>query len=130
MLRPVQPADLGDPPARYAHAMLVSQPSRWLHTAGVVPRDRHGTVPEGVPAQAQLIWRNIGAILAEAEMGPADIVSVTTYVVASAMEQGLGQAMAERDAFLDDRLVASTLVTVPSLAQPSWLIEIQVVAAR
>ena len=31
---------------------------------------------------------------------------------------------------LDNRLVASTLVTVPSLAQPSWLIEIQVVAAR
>ena len=130
MHQPVLPAELGDPPARYAHAMLVTQPSRWLHTAGVVPRDRDGTVPDGVPEQAALIWRNIAAILAEAEMGAEDIVSVTTYVVASAMEQGLGQAMAERDAFLDNRLVASALVTVPSLAQPSWLIEIQVIAAR
>jgi enamine deaminase RidA (YjgF/YER057c/UK114 family) len=63
-------------------------------------------------------------------MGPEDVVSVTTYVVAAAMEQGLSQAMAERDAFLENRLVASTLVTVPALAQPSWLIEIQVVAAK
>ena len=130
MHQPVLPAELGDPPARYAHAMLVTRPSRWLHTAGVVPRDRDGNVPDGVPAQARLIWRNIAAILAEAEMGPEDVVSVTTYVVASAMQEGLGQAMAERDAFLENRLVASTLVTVPALAQPSWLIEIQVVAAR
>lgn len=130
MHQPVLPAELGDPPARYAHAMLVTQPWRWLHTAGVVPRDRDGFVPDGVPGQARLIWRNVAAILAEAEMGPEDVVSVTTYLVASAMEQGLGQAMVERDAFLQNRLVASTLVTVPSLAQPSWLIEIQVVAAR
>ena len=129
MHQPVAPAELGDPPARYAHGMLVTQPSRWLHTAGIVPRAQDGSVPDGVPAQARLVWRNIAAILAEAAMGPEDIVSVTTYVVASAMGTGLGQAMAERDAFLAGRLVASTLVTVPSLAQAAWLIEIQVVAA-
>ena len=128
--QPVMPAELGAPAARYAHALLVTQPDRWLHSAGVVPADRDGAVPDGVPAQARLIWRNIGLILAEAGMGPEDILSVTTYVVASAMADGLGQAMAERDAFLENRLVASTLVTVPSLAQPAWLLEIAIVAAR
>lgn len=130
MHQPVLPAELGAPAARYAHAVLVTAPARWLHTAGVVPTDRDGLVPDGVPAQARLIWHNIALILAEADLGPADIVSVTTYVVVSAMADGLGQAMAERDAFLENRLVASTLVTVPSLARPEWLIEIAVVAAR
>ena len=45
------------------------------------------------------------------------------------MADGLGHAMAARDAFLGGRRAASTLVTVPSLAQPAWLLEIQVVAA-
>ncbi len=130
MHEPVLPPALGAPAARYAHAVLVTQPKRWLHTAGVVPTDRDGAVPDGVQAQARQIWRNIAAILAEVEMSAEDIVSVTTYVVASAMTNGLGEAMAERDAFLEDRLVASTLVTVPSLARPAWLIEIAVVAAR
>ena len=58
------------------------------------------------------------------------MVSVTTYVVAHAMHDGLGAAMSARDAFLGGRLVASTLVTVPALAQPSWLIEIALIAAR
>lgn len=123
------PEALGDPPAHYAHAVLVTAPSRWLHTAGVVPVGRDGAVPESVPDQAALIWRSIAAILAEADMSAADVVSVTTYVVASAMQQGLGQAMAARDAFLGGRLIASTLVTVPALAQPAWLIEIAIVAA-
>jgi enamine deaminase RidA (YjgF/YER057c/UK114 family) len=126
----VVPAEIGAPAANYAHAILVTDPTRWLHTAGVVPTDPDGRVPDGVPAQAERIWRNIGAILAEAQMGPEDVVSVTTYVVADAMSDGLRQAMAARDAFLGGRRAASTLVTVPRLAQPAWLLEIQVIAAR
>jgi 2-iminobutanoate/2-iminopropanoate deaminase len=126
----VVPAEIGAPAANYAHAILVTNPTRWLHTAGVVPTDREGRVPDGVPEQADRIWRNIGAILAEAGMGPEDVVGVTTYLVADAMADGLAQAMAARDAFLGGRRAASTLVTVPHLAQPAWLLEIQVVAAR
>jgi 2-iminobutanoate/2-iminopropanoate deaminase len=42
---------------------------------------------------------------------------------------GLAAVMAARDAALDGRRVASTLVTVPALAQPAWLVEIALVAA-
>ena len=129
MNQEVLPPEIGAPAANYAHAVLVTNPTRWLHTAGVVPTDREGRVPEGVPAQAEQIWRNIGAILREAAMGPEHVVSVTTYVVVTEMAEGLGHAMAARDAFLGGRRAASTLVTVPSLAQPAWLLEIQVVAA-
>ena len=130
MQRPVMPAALGAPAATYAHAVLVERPTRWLHTSGIVPRDADGATPEGVAAQARLVWANIAALLEDAGMAPADVVSVTTYVVVSAMSHGLGEAMAERDAFLGGRRVASTLVTVPALAQPQWLLEIAVVAAQ
>ena len=65
-------------------------------------------------------------MLAEPSMTPSDIVSVTTYVVAG---EPLGPVMAARDAVLGDHRAASTLVTVPALAQPRWRMEIAVVAA-
>lgn len=123
------PLSLAAPAARYAHAVLVTQPTRWLHTAGVVPIQADGSVPASLAEQAVVIWRTIGTLLDEVGMGPLHVVSVTTFVVADRMQDGLAQAMAERDRFLGEHLAASTLVTVPALAQPSWLIEIQVVAA-
>jgi enamine deaminase RidA (YjgF/YER057c/UK114 family) len=127
--RTISPEGIAPPAARYAHAILVENASRWLHTCGVVPVAPDGSVPDGVPAQADQVWSNLAAILTEAGMTAADVVSVTTYLVATEMTPGLAQAMAARDAFLGGRLVASTLVTVPALAQPSWLLEIAVVAA-
>ncbi len=58
-------------------------------------------------------------------MGPADIVSVVTYVVVG---EDLGSVMTARDSALEGNLVASTLVYVPSLAQPAWKVEVAVVA--
>ena len=71
------------------------------------------------------MWSNVLAILFEASMGPANVVSVTTYVVPG---QDLGVVMAERDRALDGRLAASTLVVVPELARPAWKVEVAVIA--
>ena len=78
-------------------------------------------------AQARAVWANITEILAAAEMGATDIVSVTTYVVVG---EPLAPVMAARDEFMGGHLAASTLVTVPALAQPAWRMEVAVVAAR
>jgi enamine deaminase RidA (YjgF/YER057c/UK114 family) len=125
--RVITPTTIAPPAANYAHAVLSEGPSRLLHTAGVVPVAPDGTVPGGLAAQAEIVWANIGAILAEAGLGPEDVVSVTTYVVVG---QHLAPVMAARDRFLNGRLVASTLVTVPALARPEWRMEVAVVAAR
>ncbi|GAA3450768.1 Rid family hydrolase [Dactylosporangium matsuzakiense] len=100
------------------------------HMAGQVGVDTDGTVPAGVRAQARIVWRNIDTLLAAASMSADDIVSLTTYVVASAAGEGLAEAMAERDVYMAGRLVASTLLTVPALVRPEFLIEIVVIAAR
>jgi len=84
-------------------------------------------VPDGVGEQAEVVWANVEAIFGEAGMEPTDVVSVTTYVVAS---EPLAPVMAARDRFLGSHLAASTLVTVPALARPEWRVEIAVVAAR
>jgi 2-iminobutanoate/2-iminopropanoate deaminase len=73
------------------------------------------------------VWKNIAAMLTEAEMVPSDIVSVTTYVVVG---EPLGAVMAARDAFLDGHRAASTLVTVSALAQPQWRMEVAIIAAH
>jgi enamine deaminase RidA (YjgF/YER057c/UK114 family) len=124
--REISPADIAPPAANYAHAVLTEGASRWLHTSGVVPVRPDGSVPDDVGEQADVVWSNIAAMLAEADMGPGNVVSVTTYAVVG---EALGPIMAARDRFLDGRRAASTLVTVPALAQPAWRVEISVVAA-
>ena len=127
MNTPVTPSSIAPPAANYAHAVLVQQPTAWLHTSGVVPTAPDGSTPEGIDAQAELVWSNIAALLAEVGMTTADIVSITTYVVAG---HALAGVMAARDQAMGATRAASTLLTVPALARPEWLMEIAIVAAR
>jgi enamine deaminase RidA (YjgF/YER057c/UK114 family) len=85
MQQEIMPPGLPAPPARYAHAVLVTGADRWLHTAGIGGIGADGAVADTVAGQARTIWDSIGQILAEAGMTHADVVSVTTYVVAGAM---------------------------------------------
>lgn len=129
MNREIAPPTIALPAAKYAHAMLVEQPTRWLHTSGVVPIAPDGRVPESVAEQAEVVWRNLLAMLEEADMGTSDIVSVTTYVVVEHLA-ALPLVMAARDRHLNGHRVASTLVTAPALARPEWKLEIAIVAAQ
>lgn len=122
----IRPDDIAAPAANYAHAVLSEHPSRWLHTSGVVPVAADGSVPADIGAQARVVWANIAAMLRDAHMEPGHVVSVTTYVVVG---EDLAPVMAARDEALGGRRVASTLVTVPALAQPAWRMEVAIVAA-
>lgn len=122
---PIRPDGIALPVATFAHAVLSEASGQILHTAGVVPILPDGTVPESLTDQASTVWANVLAILFEASMGPANVVSVTTYVVPG---QDLGVVMAERDRALEGRLAASTLVVVSELAQPAWKVEVAVIA--
>lgn len=125
--RQINPLTIAPAAANYAHAVLSESPTAWLHTSGVVPIAPDGSTPDTVTDQATVVWANIAAMLADAYMGPHDIVSVVTYVVVG---EPLAPVMAARDFFLGDHRAASTLVTVPELAQPAWRIEVAIVAAR
>jgi 2-iminobutanoate/2-iminopropanoate deaminase len=124
--RRLSPASLAPPVANYALGVVADAPTRWLHTAGIVGSRPDGSVPDGIEAQAEVVWDSIGALLADAGMSAADVVSLTTYVVAG---EPLGPVMAARDAFMGEHRAASTLVTVPALARAEWRMEVAVVAA-
>jgi len=129
--RELKPVELAAPAAAYAHGVHVLAGSELVFTSGVVPTKRDGSVPVTIGEQASVVWQNISAILAEGSMSISDIVSVTTYVVNSdGLADQLKIVMAERDLALSGHRAASTLVTVPALARPEWLVEISVVAAR
>ena len=59
-------------------------------------------------------------------MGPRDLVKVTTFLISRA---DLPTARAVRDRMLQGADPASTLIFVPGLASPDWLVEIEGVAA-
>lgn len=127
MNTPILPPTMAPPAANYVHAMLSTGASRILHTSGVVPTAPDGSTPTALGDQAEVVWRNIEALLADADMSTSDIVSVTTYVVVDHVSS-LGVVMAARDRALGSHRAASTLVTVPALARPEWQMEIAVVA--
>jgi enamine deaminase RidA (YjgF/YER057c/UK114 family) len=106
--------------------MLSEAPTRLLHTSGIGPVRPDGTVPEDLVEQADAVWATLKTLLAEADLSPADVVSVATYVVVG---NELGPVMAARDRALDGHTCASTLVPVPALATPSWKMEVAIVAA-
>lgn len=127
--RAIMPSSIAAPAANYAHARFTSgsPAQQWLHTSGIVPIAPDGSVPSELVDQAEVIWANIGAMLDEAAMKPSDVVSVTTYVTPG---HDLGPVMAVRDRALGGHLAASTLVVVPELARPEWLMEIAIIATR
>lgn len=122
----IQPSGIAPPAAQYVHAVLTTDATRWLHTSGVVPTRPDGSVPEAIDEQAEVVWANISAMLSDAEMSVDNVVSVTTYAVVG---QALAGVMATRDRVLGDHRAASTLVTVPALARPEWLMEIAIIAS-
>lgn len=119
------------PAAAFAHGVHVPAGFELVVTSGVVPTKRDGSVPSTISEQASVIWQNISLILAEGQMTITDLVSVTTYVVNTKdLAENLKAVMAARDSAMSGHHAASTLVTVPALARPEWLMEISVVAAR
>lgn len=122
---------MAPPAAAYAHGVHIPAGYEVVVTSGVVPTRKDGSVPSAIADQANTVWQNISLILNEGGMTLSDVVSVTTYVVHSAnLEQNLKLVMAARDAALKGHRAASTLLTVPALAKPEWLMEISVLAAK
>ena len=122
--RELSPPEMAAPAAAFAHGVHVPAGLELVVTSGVVPTKRDGSVPATISEQASVI-------LAEGQMTITDLVSVTTYVVNTKdLAENLKAVMATRDFAMSGHHAASTLVTVPALARPEWLMEISVVAAR
>ncbi len=127
-MRMLAPATIAPPFARYAHGVEVPAGARLVVTSGQLALRPDGSVPKGAEAQAHLCLANCAAILAEAGMGPGDVIRINAFVTARAHMAGY---MAARDSWLAGvaRLPASTLVIVQGFTRPEFVVEVEVTAA-
>lgn len=126
MLRRLTPTGIHPPFANYCHATLVPAGARWLVVSGQLGIRPDGVVPDSVADQAAACFDNLLAILADGDMGPADLVRLTAYLIDPA---DLAAYMAVRDRYVGTPPPASTLLVVQALARPQFRIEIEAVAA-
>jgi enamine deaminase RidA (YjgF/YER057c/UK114 family) len=127
-MKVLSPRSIRPPFARYAHGVEVPPGMRLVVTSGQLGARPDDTVPEGAEAQARVCFANCAAILAEAGMGPGDVIRINAFVTAREHMPGY---MAARDAWLADvaRVPASTLVVVSGFTRPEFLVEVEVTAA-
>ncbi len=126
MLTHLTPDAIRPPFANYAHAVEIPAGHRLLVASGQLGIGPDEAVPEDAEAQADLCFSNIAAILAEAGMGPADVVRINAFVVG---RENLAGYMRARDRFVADPPPASTLILVSGFAREAFKVEVEVLAA-
>lgn len=109
----------------YVHALEVRGADRLLFVAGTMGLDQDGATGATLADQLSLIWSNLAAILASADMTLDNIVRVTSYLRDAAYADANAEA---RVSALGGRLVPTTAIVVETLVS-DWLVEIEVVAA-
>lgn len=96
-----------------------------VFVSGQVGIDRNGDPAEGIEAQTRLAIGNVGAVLAEAGLTPADVVKQTIYLTSPEHVAGFVGAAAES---VSVEPPATTMLIVAGLADPRLLVEIEAVA--
>ena len=119
------------PPTGYSHVAKVNK-GTLVYIAGQVSSDASGKlVGEGdFEAQAERVFANVKLAVEAAGATMADIVKMNTYIVAAVDPADVPKMRAVRGRYFGSGTPpASTLVYVSRLAQPGWMIEVEVVAA-
>jgi len=126
----INPKALLAPPG-YSHVAKVNK-GTIVYLAGQVPCDASGKLvgAGNVEAQAEQVYSNIRIAIEAAGGTMADIVKLTTFILAEVDPANLSKLRAVRDRYVNSaHPPASTLLYISRLAQPGWLIEIEAVAA-
>lgn len=119
------PNTVAPPQGRYSQAVEVRPGARYLFIAGQIGVAPDGTLLETFEEQCHQIYRNILALLAEANMQPTDIVKMTVFLNDPSLSPVHGKIRAE---YLGDHMPASTAVAARPV-NPAWHLEVEAIAA-
>jgi 2-iminobutanoate/2-iminopropanoate deaminase len=114
-------------PAAYSQAVKVTEAKSILFIAGQVAYDKDGApLHRGdFRGQAREAFKAIKALV-EAQGGTLDnVVKINTYVTDVRYRADL---VPVREEFFGKKGPASTLVQIPALAHPDWMIEVEAIA--
>jgi enamine deaminase RidA (YjgF/YER057c/UK114 family) len=112
----------------YSHVVEVNGPHRTVYLAGQTGVDATGKVAEGFRAQAVQVMENIKTALASVGGGFEHIVKLTSYL--TNLEANAPEFREIRGSYFPNKqaLPASTLLQVPRLANPAFLLEVEAIA--
>ena len=120
------PAVLAPAQGGYSHAVEVVATCHHLYVSGQIPVRPDGQVPDSFAAQCQTVWDNLLAVLAHAHYEPRHLVKLTTFLSSSSF--GDENAAIRRERLGDLRPALTVIIT--GIYDPSWLLEIEAVAAK
>ena len=127
MNKAFNPKSTAAPQGVYSHGVIVPPGSRLLYIAGQIGARPDGSIGPTIQEQAEAVWQNIAAVLAEAGMAISDIVKLNTYLT---RQENYALFAPVRAKYLGAHRPASTLVVVQALARPEFLVEVEAVAAK
>lgn len=123
----LNPEGVRPPGGNYTHSVEVEAGSRLLYVAGQTGVANDGSIPQGIEAQAKIAFGNIEKILAASGYGLEDVVFLKSFLTRREDREGYVKV---RSAVWGDIKPASTFLLVSGLANPDFLVEIEVVAAK
>ncbi|KIW33315.1 uncharacterized protein PV07_00173 [Cladophialophora immunda] len=121
------PYKLPDSKPVFSHVTTTNGSCRIVTTAGLVGMDEHGDVPEDIDEQIALAMRNLRGALQTAGATVTDVFKLVYYIVDYDAKNR--RHAKHIKAFVDGHRPATTMVPVPSLADPRHKFEIEAYGA-
>lgn len=120
------PPELGAPLGPYSQAVVIPAGTQLLQLSGQTPLREDGTIPDSFEEQADLVWRRIGTVLAQAGLDYRHICRVVTYLTDAADAPIHARVRAH---YLGTARPASTGLVVPRLFNTAYRLEVDITAA-
>ena len=121
------PRSIAPPQAEYTHGVEVPAGARLLSIAGQVGVDAQGKLADSFEGQCENAFANLQKVLADAGMTFADVIKTTTFLTDRA---NLSKMVGILKKYMGDAKPAATLLIVAGLADPKFLLEIEMTAAK
>jgi enamine deaminase RidA (YjgF/YER057c/UK114 family) len=128
MNKAINPGNIAPPyKDRYSHAIEVAAGSRMLFISGTVGVKPDGSVPREFAAQVEVVMQSLTGILKAGGMDWSDVVKFGGYLTPQA---DLNTFAEVRQKYFPPQKPAMTVVWVSGLADPRWMVEVDLVAAK
>lgn len=124
--RAFYPEKMQPPLGLYAHGVEVPEDAKLTFVAGQVGMDFDGNVPDDFEGQARNAWNNCLAVLEHNRLRVSDIVHVKHFITDAANLPAYNTVRAD---YLGENRPTSTLLIVAGLADPNFLVEVEMIAA-
>lgn len=125
--RLVNPTSVSQPAGAYTQCVETASNLKWLHVSGQVGVDKDGKLGADFAAQANNVWNNLVNCLKESGYTMDDVVRINHFLTDGRFTPQYREIRAK---YLGNAKPASTLLIVQGLADPNYLLEVELTAAK